>query len=268
MSKIQARGVDFNVRRIGDGPPVVMLHGLLTGSIATWYFTVAPHLAESCSPVMIDMRGHGRSSRPVSGYGATSMAEDLEVLTRHLPAFPIVAHSYGCLVAARFALANPYRVLGLTFVEPPFALSLDPDLDLTEMREPVDRRTAHLRALLDETSLLADIDAEPELTEEEIAALPGELLVVFGDQSPCRTGEVLVRRNRPDAWVVVLPGGHDVHIRSTAALTDVVQRQLARSLGADALARPDRDGAGPQIEAGPLDAGRLGDFGDLARSSL
>lgn len=258
MTTIHARGVDFNVRRIGDGPPVVMLHGLLTGSIATWYFTVAPHLADSCAPVMIDLRGHGRSSRPRTGYGATSMAEDLEALTRHLPAFPIVAHSYGCLVAARFALANPYRVLGLTFVEPPFSLTLDPDLDVTELREPADRRTAHLRALLEETTLLADLDAEPELTEQDIADLPGDLLVVFGDQSPCRTGEVVVRRNRPDAWVVVLPGGHDVHVRSADALTDVIQRQLARSLGREALEHH-------EVPAGPLDAGALGSLAGQPR---
>ena len=78
--------------------------------------------------------------------------------------------------------------------------------------------------------------------------------MVFGDQSPCRTGEVLVRRNRPDAWVVVLPGGHHVHEQSTDALTDVVRRQLIRALEIEVV---DPSDAPRPLAAGPIDAGGL-----------
>ena len=56
------------------------------------------------------------------------MALDLVELTAGLPPFGLVAHSYGCLVAARFAAARPERVRGLALVEPPFGLALD-DVD-------------------------------------------------------------------------------------------------------------------------------------------
>lgn len=256
MSTIHTRGVNFHVQRLGHGPPVVMLHGLLSGSIATWGDTIAPRLTDLCAPILIDQRGHGASTRPRHGYGATELAHDLEAVTRHLPAFPLVAHGYGCLVAVRFALANPYRVLGLTLVEPPFALSLDPNLDITVLGQgslspaPADQA----RALLEGTDLQADLEAEPELTDDDLAALRGDLLVVFGDQSPCRTGEVLVRRNRPDAWVVVLPGGHHVHEQSTDALTDVVRRQLIRALEIEVV---DPSDAPRPLSAGPIDAGGL-----------
>lgn len=230
MSVVAARGVAFHTRRLGNGPPVVLLHGLLTGSIATWYFTAAPRLAERFDVTMFDLRGHGRSEITATSYGATEMALDVEALTDDLPPFGIVAHSYGCVVAARFAAAHPDRVRGLALVEPPFGLEIG-DVDLAEVanagRALPSRQQARLRTLLTETSLLDDIRREPELTDAEIAALPGDLLVVFGDRSPCRVGVEAVGRSRPDARVELLPGGHEVHLDATDALTDLLDTFLA-----------------------------------------
>ncbi len=232
MSLVEARGLRFNVRALGDGPPVVMLHGLLTGSIASWYLTCAPRLARRWAPLLVDLRGHGRSDRPPDGYGATSLAADLAALTDHLPPFPIVAHSYGCIVASRFAAAHPDRVRGLALVEPPFGLELDPDLDVAAItsagRGLSARRAADLRGLVETTSLLADVAAEPELSDAEITALPAELLVVFGDRSPCRVGVGAVHRSRPDAEVVLLPGDHEVHTQSVGPLAELLDTFLDR----------------------------------------
>ena len=232
MALEEARGLRFNVRRLGDGPPVVMLHGLLTGSLASWYLTVAPRLAPTWAPWLLDMRGHGRSERPPSGYGATSLADDLAALTADLLPFPIVAHSYGCIVACRFAAAHPERGRGLALVEPPFGLDLTAELGVDDIaaagRALSRRRVADLRDLVDGTSILADVTAEPPLTDAEVAALPGDLLVVFGDRSPCRVGVDDVRRSRPDATIALLPGDHEVHTQAVAELSDLLASHLAR----------------------------------------
>jgi pimeloyl-ACP methyl ester carboxylesterase len=232
VALVEARGLRFNVRRLGEGAPVVMLHGLLTGSLASWYLTVAPRLAPGWSPWLVDLRGHGRSDRPPSGYGATSLADDLEALTADLPPFPIVAHSYGCIVACRFAAAHPERVRGLALVEPPFGLDLSADLAVDDIaaagRALSRRRVDDLRDLVERTSILADVAAEPTLTDDEVAALPGDLLVVFGERSPCRIGVDDVRRSRPDATIAVLPGDHEVHTQSVAELADLLDAHLAR----------------------------------------
>jgi pimeloyl-ACP methyl ester carboxylesterase len=232
VTLVEARGLRFNVRRLGTGAPVVMIHGLLTGSIASWYLTCAPRLARRWAPLLVDLRGHGRSDRPRSGYGAASLAADLAALTEDLPPFPIVAHSYGCIVAARFAAAHPGRVRGLALVEPPFGLDLDPRLDVSTLtaqgRGLSARRAADLQGLVAGTSILADVTAEPELTDDEIAALPADLLVVFGDRSPCRLGVAAVHRSRPDAEVVLLPGDHEVHTQSVGALSELLDGFLDR----------------------------------------
>ena len=98
-----------------------MLHGLLTGSMATWYFTAAPTLAETHSVHLFDLRGHGRSERVSSGYDTRTMGADLEALVSLNGETPIdlVGHSYGALVALHFTLKYPDRVRRLALVELP-----------------------------------------------------------------------------------------------------------------------------------------------------
>ncbi len=121
---------------------------------------------------------------------------------------------------------------GLALVEPPFGLDLTADLGVDDIaaagRALSRRRVADLRDLVDGTSILADVAAEPPLTDAEVAALPGDLLVVFGDRSPCRVGVDDVRRSRPDATIALLPGDHEVHTQAVAELSDLLASHLAR----------------------------------------
>src|SRR3954470_13216368 len=96
-----ARDTRFHVMDLAADPagePVVMLHGLFTGSVASWYLTAAPAVAARRRVRLLDWRGHGLSERTRTGYGASAMADDLDALTADLPPFAIAAHSYGCVV--------------------------------------------------------------------------------------------------------------------------------------------------------------------------
>ena len=75
-----------------------MLHGLLTGSMATWYFT-APTLAETHSYTCSTF-GDTDEAKGVSGYDTKTMGADLEALVSLNGETPIdlVGHSYGALV--------------------------------------------------------------------------------------------------------------------------------------------------------------------------
>lgn len=74
-------GVTLHIERLGEtGSPVVMLHGLFVGSMASWYFTAAPALAESNRVLLYDLRGHGKSERARSGYDVRTMTADLEAV--------------------------------------------------------------------------------------------------------------------------------------------------------------------------------------------
>ena len=52
----------LHVRRLGAGDShVVMIHGIVTGSLASWLLTSAPKVAKEHAVTLFDMLGHGLS---------------------------------------------------------------------------------------------------------------------------------------------------------------------------------------------------------------
>jgi pimeloyl-ACP methyl ester carboxylesterase len=120
------RGLTLHVRRVVEpvAPPVLLLHGLGVGGSVWQPFArrLLPHLAA----VAPDLRGHGQSDAPPSGYAPPDYAADLIQLIedRIEPPVPVVGHSLGALVAANLAQLRPDLVRWLVLLDPP----LDPDL--------------------------------------------------------------------------------------------------------------------------------------------
>lgn len=214
-----------------------MVHGLFTGSVASWYLTAAPTLAQSYAVRLIDWRGHGLSERTRTGYSSDNMAGDLRELTADLPPFALVGHSFGAIVASRFGLANPGRLTKLALVEPPVVDGghgwwTPADSEDARRRARAEaarsRRGRAVLQLVDETSLLDDLAAEPPFTRDDIRALPDvPVMLVAGDSSPYRAAAVELAAGRPDMQTVVLPGGHEVHLDAKAALTATLSEFLA-----------------------------------------
>lgn len=246
MSFVTKRGVSFHTQELGAGsPPLVMLHGLLIGNLASWYFTAAPLLSQSRRVLLYDLRGHGKSQRAPTGYDLATMAGDLEALTEDLGEGPIdlVGHSYGALVALRFALDHPARVRRLALVEAPLPPSQFGDFEAFTARTPAEmvaalpeglqtflgqggRRAARLldalHFLTQESSLFADLRAEPDIADETLARLACPLLCVYGTDSLCKHVGERLARVIPGARLLLLPGGHYLHLDASAALTQAL----------------------------------------------
>jgi pimeloyl-ACP methyl ester carboxylesterase len=96
------------------GPVVVLMHGH-TFDRTMWTDQV-PVLADRFRVVAFDVRGHGRSEVPASGYWAACYADDLlallDELAVHQPAV-LVGNSVGGSTVAHVALAHPQRVAAL-----------------------------------------------------------------------------------------------------------------------------------------------------------
>ncbi|HEY70869.1 MAG TPA: alpha/beta hydrolase [Anaerolineae bacterium] len=86
------------------GSPIVLIHGL--GSNAQVWRMVASRLVQAgLRPLAFDLRGHGQSSKPSTGYDIKTMADDLRGLVKNclLEGPVLVGHSYGAMVALDYA---------------------------------------------------------------------------------------------------------------------------------------------------------------------
>jgi len=118
VPKIMVNGLAMHCQQMGDGADAVMIHGLFA-SLAFWYLSVMPALAMRCRVTAYDLRGHGYSDVPDSGYNSADMATDLGGLLDQLgiERAHLVAHSFGGSVALQYALSCPNRVLSLTLAD-------------------------------------------------------------------------------------------------------------------------------------------------------
>jgi pimeloyl-ACP methyl ester carboxylesterase len=102
----------------GDGTPVVLLHGL--ASNARIWDGVAQRLAGAGVRVAaLDLRGHGGSEQPATGYDFATVCRDLEAALLALGAErPVLAgHSWGANVALQYAAEHAGAVAGLVLVD-------------------------------------------------------------------------------------------------------------------------------------------------------
>jgi pimeloyl-ACP methyl ester carboxylesterase len=103
-------GIKLHYQQVGEGPDLVMIHGL-TGNLAVWHLHMIPILADHFRVLTYDLRGHGYSDVPPTGYTADDMATDLADLLDELGVgeAAIVGHSFGADTALYFALRYPER---------------------------------------------------------------------------------------------------------------------------------------------------------------
>lgn len=88
--------VRLAVRDEGQGPPVVLIHGLGTNSY-TWH-RIVPALAKTNRVIAIDLKGFGASEKPLDGPYTVRAQADLvrDVIARKgLRNVTLVGHSYG-----------------------------------------------------------------------------------------------------------------------------------------------------------------------------
>lgn len=115
--RVQADGLSLVVteyRTAATGtPPLVLLHGI--GSRGASWWPVIDALAEQFSLYVADLRGHGASGKPETGYRLPDYAADLTALLDALeldqPA--ILGHSLGGLIALTWAVDHPERAAGI-----------------------------------------------------------------------------------------------------------------------------------------------------------
>jgi pimeloyl-ACP methyl ester carboxylesterase len=106
----------------GRGEPVILLHGGLAN--ANYWGNQIRELQKSCRVVVMDSRGHGRSTRNEQPYGYDLMAADVIGLMDYLkiPKATVVGWSDGAIIGLDIAMHHPERLSKLFA----FAANSDP----------------------------------------------------------------------------------------------------------------------------------------------
>ena len=111
------------VEEAGDGPPLLLLHGLGASSF-TWRHLV-PVLARDHHVITLDLKGFGRSDKPLDArYAAADQAELVAAFIRKrgLTGVTIIGHSFGGTVALLTTLdlkGQPERIARLVIIDAP-----------------------------------------------------------------------------------------------------------------------------------------------------
>lgn len=256
-----ANGVLLLVRQVGNGDPVVLVHGSLDDH-RTWG-PVEEELARDFRVITYDRRGHADSEDGVAPGVRRDDEDDLAELIHALRLAPanVVGNSFGASIALGLAARRPGLIGKLCAHEPPL-LDLaadDPTVadvrrSLDGIREQIERGDAEgaVRSFIDEMILgpgawemmspeeHADMVAAADTFAEELRD-PGwassdptsldpvrsSLLVTRGDQSPSFLTKVTTRLVEAvdPAAVQTLPGaGHVPHLTHPAEYGSAISR--------------------------------------------
>ncbi|WP_420000005.1 alpha/beta fold hydrolase [Streptomyces boninensis] len=259
--------VELCVRDAGTGPAVVLLHGT-TASLGVWDAVVDALGSGTVRTIAVDQRGHGRSSKPASGYGAAEYCADVLALIRERDCGPVVVagHSLGARNAVVLGARSPAVVAGVVavdytpFVEPGVLDALDTRVrggDRTfdspaDVRaylkgrypllpaDAVERRLRYgyamagggLRPLADPRAMARTVEGLRHDFAAETRDIAVPVTLLRGEHSAIVSPEAFAatRELRPDFRAVELPGlDHYVPEEDPRAVADEIIRMLERN---------------------------------------
>lgn len=117
--KHNVNGINLNVVEKGEGSVTLVFLHYFGGSALEWQ-SVINQLANHYHCLAIDLRGHGDSEAPETGYSVGNMADDISGLISSLGVqdFVLVGHSMSGKVALDVAARQPAGLLSLVLVSP------------------------------------------------------------------------------------------------------------------------------------------------------
>ena len=108
--KAPVDGIEIYYAEYGAGEPVILLHGGLANS--DYWGNLIPALAPHYRVIVMDSRGHGRSTRDAQPYGYDLMASDVVGLMDYLKIqkADVVGWSDGAIIGLDLAMNHPDRI--------------------------------------------------------------------------------------------------------------------------------------------------------------
>lgn len=125
--QLQANGVELHLAIQGEGPLVVMCHGY-PGLWYSWRYQMNALAAGGYRAVALDMRGYGRSSRPLDSdqYSFDKLSADVLAVLDHFdqPQAVLVGHDFGANLAWHMGVHYPQRIRAIAPLCVPYDMEL------------------------------------------------------------------------------------------------------------------------------------------------
>ena len=211
-------GIKIWYAMFGRGEPVILLHGGLANS--NYWGNQVPVLAKYYQVIVMDSRGHGRSSRDQQPFGYELMASDVIGLMDYLKLqkAAIVGWSDGAILGLVIAIHHPERLTKLFA----FGANSDPSGvkdDLGEspvFKESAARREKEYQQLSptpDQYQSFRDQirqmqEREPNFTAEQLRSIKVATWIVDGDHEEAikRENTLFMADQIPSAGLLLQPG--------------------------------------------------------------
>jgi pimeloyl-ACP methyl ester carboxylesterase len=231
-------GIKIWYAEFGEGEPVILLHGGLAN--ANYWGNQVPVLAKNYLVVVMDSRGHARSTRNSEPFGYDLMASDVIGLMDFLkiPKVAIVGWSDGAIIGLDIAIHHPDRVAKLCA----FAANSDPSGVKDVSQSPVFNRFIaragkeyerlsstpdQYKAFLDEiTKMWA---SQPHFTAQQLHAMKVPVWIVDGehDEAIQRDNTLFMAKQIPGATLRLQPDvSHFSFLQNPQQFNDDVLRFL------------------------------------------
>jgi pimeloyl-ACP methyl ester carboxylesterase len=213
----KVNGIRLYYAVIGHGPPVVLLHGGLANS--DYWGNQVKALAPHRLVILMDSRGHGRSTRDARPYGYDLMADDVVGLldTLHVAKADVVGWSDGAIIGLDLAMRYPDRVGKVfSFAANTVTSGVQEDVEKNPTFARYIERAGQEYARLSATpkqydAFVAQIsrmwETQPNWTDAQLRSIKAPVWVVDGDHDEAikRAHTEYIAATIPGAGLLILP---------------------------------------------------------------
>ena len=221
---IDVNGIELNWEEIGDGEPLLWLHGAM-GCGGDWR-----HIFKETPPgyrlIAPDLRGHGASTNPSGAFTFRQCALDVRALLHHLglPRVKAIGLSGGGITLLHMATAAPTCIESMVVISAPpyfpaearafqrqFSESMLGEAEMERMRTRHTRGEEQIQQLFAMARGFADDYEDVNFSPPYLSTITADTLIVFGDRDPLYPVSMAFDLSRaiPRSYLWVVPnGGH------------------------------------------------------------
>lgn len=262
MPTVTANGVAIYYEELGEGPPLLLLHGGFASIDDPWggWTNLALFFARSYRVIQVEHRGHGRTTNPAADLTYADIADDIAafIVAQDLGPVHVAGMSDGGIVALHLGMTRPELLRTITGVGVNYRnddrvhavnegfIHLDPDAierDAPDWAADLARR--HDRGKQPGAwktlfrQLAANLALNPDYTEDDLRAIPTPTFLLAGENDAYGNPEQMVtmKRTIPNVEILIVNNAeHTVqathpHIVGPAVLDFLVRHANAPAPG-------------------------------------